>query len=158
MTTKKSSKKNAPLNSTFWQKKSLNEMSQSEWESLCDGCAKCCLIKLDDIDNSKVHYTKVVCRLMDENTCQCTQYQNRNKLVPNCIWLKPEGVKEFHWLPQTCAYRLLSEGKELQPWHPLVSGNKNSVHQAGISIKGRCLSEEYVHPDGLEEHVIKWVE
>lgn len=141
----------------FWEQKSLVELDPQEWESLCDGCAKCCLHKLEDEDSGEVFYTKVVCRYMDEQ-CRCSEYQQRHVLVPNCVWLKPENVAEFHWLPQTCAYRLVAEGKPLPDWHPLVSGSADSVHEAGISIKGRALSENYVHPDGFEEHIIHWVE
>ena len=141
----------------FWEQKSLTELDPQEWESLCDGCAKCCLHKLEDEDSGEVFYTKVVCRYMDEQ-CRCTEYQQRNVLVPNCVWLKPEDVAEFHWLPQTCAYRLVAEGKPLPDWHHLISGDTNTVHEAGISIKGRALSEDYVHPDGFEEHIIHWVE
>jgi uncharacterized cysteine cluster protein YcgN (CxxCxxCC family) len=141
----------------FWEQKSLAEMSRDEWESLCDGCAKCCLHKLQDEATEEVYYTKVVCRYMDEQ-CRCTEYQQRHELVPNCLWLQPEDVEEFHWLPVTCAYRLVAEGKPLADWHPLISGSRSSVHQAGVSIQGRALSENYVHPDGLEEHIINWVE
>jgi uncharacterized cysteine cluster protein YcgN (CxxCxxCC family) len=141
----------------FWEHKTLEQMNTQEWESLCDGCAKCCLHKLEDEDTAEVFYTKVVCRYMDEQ-CQCTEYQRRNELVPNCVWLKPEDVSEFHWLPSTCAYRLVAEKKPLYDWHPLISGDKNSVHEAGVSIRGRALSEEYVHEDGYEEHIINWVE
>lgn len=142
----------------FWERKSLEEMSPEEWESLCDGCAKCCLHKLEDEDTGEVYYTKVVCRYMDAETCRCTEYQDRNTLVPMCVWLRPENVSEFHWLPSTCAYRLIAEGKPLEWWHPLVSGSQETVHEAGVSVRGRVLSEEYVHPDGLEEHIIHWVE
>ncbi|MEH6556640.1 MAG: YcgN family cysteine cluster protein [Oceanicoccus sp.] len=145
------------VQSNFWENKPLDQLSEDEWESLCDGCAKCCLHKLEDEDSGEVFYTKVVCRYMDEQ-CRCTEYQRRNELVPNCVWLRPEDVKEFHWLPSTCAYRLVSEGKPLESWHPLISGSPDTVHSAGISIKGRALSEEYVHPDGLDEHIINWVE
>ena len=141
----------------FWETKTLDEMSTGEWESLCDGCAKCCLHKLEDADNGDVYYTKVVCRYMDDN-CRCTEYQQRNELVPNCVWLRPEDVEEFFWLPATCAYRLVAEGKPLEDWHTLISGSADSVHKAGVSIQGRALSEEYVHPDGMEEHIISWVE
>lgn len=141
----------------FWEQKSLEEMNKAEWESLCDGCAKCCLHKLEDEDTGEVYYTKVVCKYMG-NDCRCTEYEKRNDLVPNCVWLSPEKVSEFHWLPSTCAYRLISENKPLEAWHPLISGSSESVHSAGISIKGRALSERYVHEDGYEEHIIQWVE
>ncbi|ARN75881.1 YcgN family cysteine cluster protein [Oceanicoccus sagamiensis] len=141
----------------FWQTKTLDEMTSSEWESLCDGCAKCCLHKLEDEDSGEVYYTKVVCRYMDDN-CRCTEYQQRNTLVPDCVWLRPEDVADFFWLPSTCAYRLVAEGKPLEDWHPLISGSKDTVHQSGVSIQGRALSEDYVHPDGMEEHIIHWVE
>lgn len=141
----------------FWETKALAEMNSVEWESLCDGCAKCCLHKLEDEETAEVYYTKVVCRYMDDQ-CRCTEYQIRNQLVPNCVWLKPGDVEDFHWLPSTCAYRLIHEGKPLYNWHPLVSGDPQTVHEAGVSIKGRALSEEFVHPDGMEEHIIHWVE
>ena len=141
----------------FWQAKSLEQMSAEEWESLCDGCAKCCLHKLEDEDSGEVYYTKVVCRYMDDQ-CRCTEYKARHELVPNCVWLRPEDVSEFHWLPSSCAYRLVAEGRPLYPWHPLISGSTETVHASGVSIQGRCLNEEYVHEDGYEEHIIHWVE
>lgn len=141
----------------FWESTALADMSKAQWESLCDGCAKCCLHKLEDEDSGEVYYTKVSCRYMSDD-CQCTEYQRRNELVPNCVWLRPEDVEDFFWLPSTCAYRLLHEGKPLPEWHPLISGDPKSVHAAGVSIKGRSLSEEFVHPDGYEEHIIHWVE
>jgi uncharacterized cysteine cluster protein YcgN (CxxCxxCC family) len=141
----------------FWEQKSLEEMNAEEWESLCDGCAKCCLHKLEDEDTGEVYYTKVVCKYMGDD-CRCTEYEKRNELVPNCVWLTPDKVEEFHWLPSTCAYRLISENKPLADWHPLISGNSDSVHAAGISIKNRALNERFVHEDGYEEHIIHWVE
>lgn len=146
------------LGERFWETKTLEQMNTAEWEALCDGCAKCCLVKLEDEDSGDIFYTKVVCRYLDEETCRCSEYQRRNELVPHCVWLTPDMVDEFHWLPATCAYRLIAEGKPLLPWHPLISANPSSVHTAGVSVRGRVLSEEYVHPDGLEEHIIKWVE
>ena len=141
----------------FWEQQSLQTMSREQWESLCDGCAKCCLLKLEDEDSGEVFYTKVVCRYLDDN-CRCREYPRRHDLVPDCVRLRPQDVAAFHWLPVTCAYRLVAEGKPLPDWHPLVSGSADSVHSAGVSIRGRALSEEYVHPDGLEEHIIHWVE
>ena len=133
-------------------------MTDAEWESLCDGCARCCLHKLEDADSGMIHYTAVHCRLLDQKRCRCRDYDRRLERVPDCIDLRPENMEEMHWLPATCAYRLLYEGKPLYDWHPLVSGNPDSVHEAGISIRGRVLSEEFVHPDSFEEHIIHWVE
>ncbi len=142
----------------FWRTKSLTEMTQQEWESLCDGCARCCLHKLEDEETGEVHYTSVVCRYLDEASCQCTCYPQRHDRVPDCVWLTPGTVREFHWLPSTCAYRLVAEGRDLEWWHPLVSGDRSTVHEAGISVTGKCVSEEYIHPDHVEENIIRWVE
>lgn len=142
----------------FWHQKTLHEMTQSEWESLCDGCGKCCLVKLQDEDTDEVAYTNIVCQYSDADTCQCTEYQQRNELVPHCVWLKPEMIDEFFWLPNTCAYRLVAEGKNLESWHPLLSGDVKSVHKSGNSIKGKVFSEAYIHPDDVEEYIIHWVE
>ena len=114
------------MSQPFWQTKTLTDMSRDEWESLCDGCAKCCLQKLEDEDSGKVYYTKVVCRYLDEARCRCSHYQERNELVPTCVWLRPEDVAEFHWLPSTCAYRLIADGKDLPDWHHLVSGSRET--------------------------------
>lgn len=141
----------------FWQRKTLDEMTKEEWESLCDGCAKCCLHKLEDEDTGEVYYTDVVCRYLDHQNCSCGDYANRTTLVPNCITLTPKNVYEHDWLPQTCAYRLLAEGKELYAWHPLVSGSSESVHEASMSLRHRGISEEHVHPDDMEERIIHWV-
>jgi len=141
----------------YWETKTLSEMTDPEWESLCDGCARCCLHKLEDEDTGEVFYTSVVCRFLDHDNCRCGDYANRNKNVPNCVHLTLKNIDEFHWLPDTCAYRVLSEGKQLADWHPLNSGTKASVKQAGISISGRAIDERHVHPDGYEEHIIHWV-
>ena len=142
----------------WWHEKSLAELYPTEWEALCDGCAKCCLHKLEDEDNGEVFYTRVRCRHLDESNCRCSDYANRSVLVPNCISLEPGNVRELDWLPSTCAYRLRARGEPLAEWHPLVSGRADSVHRAGISIRGRSLSDEFVHPDGYEEHIVRWVE
>jgi len=142
----------------WWNTKALAELSSSQWESLCDGCAKCCLHKLEDEDTQEVFYTKVRCRYLDEEHCRCTDYDRRSVLVPNCIALSVEGVPSYDWLPSTCAYRLRANGEPLPTWHPLVSGDSTSVHAAGVSIKGRSISDEFVHPDGYQEHIIHWVE
>ena len=141
----------------FWRQKRLEDMNQAEWESLCDGCARCCLEKLEDEDSEQIYYTNLVCRYLDQDRCQCSDYPNRSKLVPTCVHLTPDNIRSYNWLPDTCAYRLVSEGKDLEWWHPLISGTRDSVVDAGISVKGKCISEEHVHPDQWEEHVIRWV-
>ena len=142
----------------FWQHKSMAEMSQMEWESLCDGCGRCCLHKLEDEETDELHFTRVACRYLDENSCRCREYPQRKMLVPDCLVLNPSELDVFSWLPNTCAYRLLSEGQPLPNWHPLVSHSAHSVYEAGISVQGKVLSEDHVHPDGMEEHVIQWVQ
>ncbi len=146
------------MSEPFWKTRAMAEMSPSEWESLCDGCARCCLHKLEDEDTGDVYYTSVVCRYLDQDACRCSDYENRNKNVPNCVHLTPERVDEFAWLPTTCAYRLVAEGADLPWWHPLVSGSRETVHQAGISVTGKVVDERNVHPDGYEELIIRWVE
>lgn len=142
----------------FWETKTLEQMSQPEWESLCDGCARCCLHKLEDEDSGEVFYTAVVCRYLDQETCVCGDYENRHKNVPNCVELTPERTVEFKWLPTTCAYRRLSEGRGLADWHPLVAGNRDMMKAAGIPVTGKVLDERYVHPDDFETQIISWVE
>jgi uncharacterized cysteine cluster protein YcgN (CxxCxxCC family) len=133
-------------------------MSADEWESLCDGCARCCLHKLQDAESDTVYYTRVRCRYLDERRCRCSDYPNRSQLVPMCVHLSPQKLAEYDWLPQTCAYRLLAQGLPLADWHPLVSGDPESVHKAGISIRDQAISDEFVHPDGYDEHIVHWVE
>jgi uncharacterized cysteine cluster protein YcgN (CxxCxxCC family) len=142
----------------WWQEKTLDELTVGEWEALCDGCAKCCLHKLQDEDSGEVFYTKVRCRYLDEQTCRCSDYANRSVLMPNCIKLRPGEMDALDWLPSTCAYRLRAQGQPLPAWHPLVSGDADSIHGAGISIRGRAISDEYIHPDGYDEHIVRWVE
>jgi len=140
----------------FWETKSLAEMSADEWESLCDGCALCCLNKLEDHDTGDIHYTSVACRYLDADACRCRDYANRSKIVPECVTLRADNLAELSWMPETCAYRLIYEGKPLFDWHPLVSGDGETVHTAGISIRGRCISETYVDDSELEEFVVRW--
>ena len=146
------------MNRPFWQTKTLAEMSDLEWESLCDGCARCCMHKLEDEDTGEVHYTSIVCSYLDQDSCQCSDYSRRNTNVPECVLLTPERVDEFGWLPTTCAYRLIAEGKDLFDWHPLVSGDKASVQAAGIAVTGKVIDERSVHPDSHQEYIIRWVE
>lgn len=145
------------MNKPFWQTKSLAEMTADEWESLCDGCGKCCLVKLEDEDDGEVYFTNLCCTQLNEETCRCSDYANRALLVPDCVQLTPETIDEVSWLPSSCAYRLLNENKSLPEWHPLVSGDSQSVHKTGNSVQGRVLSEQHVHPDDIEDHIIRWV-
>jgi uncharacterized cysteine cluster protein YcgN (CxxCxxCC family) len=125
----------------FWKRKSMAEMSAREWDSLCDGCALCCLHKLENEDTGEVFYTDVACKLLDVNTCRCTDYVARAKKVSDCLVLSVDEPDAFRWLPATCAYRLLADGDELPEWHPLITGDPNSVHEAGISAMGKVVSE-----------------
>jgi uncharacterized protein len=142
----------------WWHEKSLSELSASEWEALCDGCAKCCLHKVEDEDDGQVYYTKVHCLFLDERSCRCKDYGNRLALVPDCLDLGSADWKNINWLPSTCAYRLRANKEQLPQWHPLITGNRETVHEEGISIRGRSVSEEFVHVDGYEEHIVQWVE
>ncbi|MGE0224682.1 MAG: YcgN family cysteine cluster protein [Acetobacteraceae bacterium] len=141
-------------NEPFWKTKRLEDMSGEEWESLCDGCGRCCLHKLRDEDTNALAYTNVACRLLDLHTARCTDYARRQRKVPDCVSLTPATVREVDWLPPTCAYRLVAEGKDLAWWHPLRSGDPDTVHRAGISIRGRAVSERRAGP--LEHHIVDW--
>ena len=139
----------------FWKRKSLAEMTRDEWESLCDGCGKCCLLKLEDWHTAEVSHTSVACRGLELKSCRCKFYDRRKEEVPDCIVLTPAMVEMFTWLPETCAYRLISEGKDLEDWHPLVSGDPESVHRAGISVRGRVTSEDRLAGE-LEDFIVDW--
>lgn len=141
----------------FWRTTPLAAMSAAEWESLCDGCGRCCLVKLEDEDTGAVAYTDVACRLFDAERCRCADYENRSALVSDCVRLTPEAVPTLGWLPPTCAYRLIDEGKDLPFWHPLVSGNPASVEAAGISVAGRVAGKEGAFGlFELVEHIVSW--
>lgn len=141
---------------SFWQEKSLSEMTTEEWESLCDNCGKCCLHKLEDEDTGKIFYTSVVCDLIDLKSCRCTRYTERCTLVPDCLDLKQHDFADYTWLPTTCAYKLLADGKDLPTWHPLVSGSSETVKEAGVSISSYAMKESEI--DQIEEHIIEWLE
>jgi uncharacterized cysteine cluster protein YcgN (CxxCxxCC family) len=138
----------------FWNNKALTAMTVEEWESLCDGCGQCCLVKLEDEDSGRVHTTSVACRLLDCSTCRCRDYANRHHLVTDCVKLEPATVGDITWLPPTCAYRVLAEGGELAWWHPLVSGEQASVIAAGVSVMGRVISESEVDENELGYYLI----
>ncbi|MGI9402762.1 MAG: YcgN family cysteine cluster protein [Rhizobiaceae bacterium] len=140
----------------FWKTKTLGQMSQGEWESLCDGCGRCCLNKLEDWDTGQIHWTNVACSLLDCETCRCMDYENRLEIVSDCIQLEPGKMDELTWLPPTCAYRLVHEGKDLFEWHHLVSGDPETVHAAGISVRGRTISETDIQVEDYENHLVAW--
>ncbi|MHA1598633.1 MAG: YcgN family cysteine cluster protein [Alphaproteobacteria bacterium] len=140
----------------FWVGKSLGEMNLDEWESLCDGCAKCCLEKLEDPDTGDISFTEVGCELLDVEACQCTNYFRRARRVPDCQRLTITNIAIFKWMPSTCAYRLLSEGKDLPDWHPLISGDADSVHRAGVSVRGRAVAAGLA--GDWEDHIVEWPE
>lgn len=142
----------------FWEQKSLFEMNSEEWESLCDGCGKCCLNKLEDEDTGDVFYTCVACIQLDTERGGCKQYSRRLQLVPECINLKAENVAQFHWLPATCAYRLVLEKKPLPGWHHLLTGDPTSVHAADASVLGKVYSEDQVAVEDLEDYIVHWVD
>lgn len=143
------------LRPEFWRRFPLARLRRDEWEALCDGCGKCCLLKLEDEDTGEVHYTSVACRLLDRGTCRCGNYALRRHLVPGCVTLTPDTLGEaLDWMPRTCAYRLVAEGRGLPDWHPLISGDPESVHRAGVSYRGRMLAEYDVAEEDLEDHLI----
>ena len=140
----------------FWRAKSLEALNPAEWEALCDGCGRCCLNKLEDWDTGAIAWTDVACRLFDDGTCRCHDYENRQATVPDCVGLDPETVRTIGWLPPTCGYRLVAEGKDLYWWHHLVSGDRETVHQAGVSAQGRTISETGMELEDFEDHLAAW--
>ena len=145
------------MSEKFWETKSLAEMSRQEWESLCDGCGRCCLNKLEDEDTGEVYFTNVSCRLFDIEQCHCTDYENRKISMPDCMILSVDNTAALDVMPSTCAYRLLQLGEPLPEWHPLVTGRKESVAEADMTVKGKVVSEEYIHYEQFPEHLINWI-
>lgn len=147
-----------PDDRPFWKRKTLAEMTPGEWESVCDGCGRCCLNKLEDEDTSVIYFTAVGCRLLDTKSCRCRDYANRAAVVEDCLQLTPENVGDLVWLPPTCGYKLLAQGRDLYWWHPLVSGDPDTVHAAGVSVRGRVVALEHRLPEGqdLEDHIVEW--
>jgi uncharacterized protein len=140
----------------FWKTKTLKEMTPTEWESLCDGCAKCCLVKLEDEETKELFFTGLHCKLLDGTTCRCSDYPNRKKYVPICVKLTPEIVETVDWLPESCAYRLVHEGKDLHDWHHLVCGDREEIHRRGWSARGKTVTEEGVDDEDAINYVIDW--
>jgi uncharacterized cysteine cluster protein YcgN (CxxCxxCC family) len=139
----------------FWENTPLDRLSPLQWEALCDGCGRCCLNKFKKPKTGKVYYTWVACFLLDIDTCRCTGYDQRHVLAPDCLELTPANISQLRWLPSTCAYRRIAEKKPLPPWHPLLSGNRQSVHDAGISVRGRAISETLVPPEEIDTYKIQ---
>ncbi|MFD1508834.1 YcgN family cysteine cluster protein [Lacimonas salitolerans] len=144
------------LRPRFWETVPLERMTRAEWEALCDGCGKCCMNKLEDEDTGEVALTNVACRLFDDATCRCSQYDIRHQFVPECIVLKPQNMdRNLYWMPETCAYKLLWQGRSLYSWHPLISGDPDTVHRAGVSMQGRTVPEFEIDDDDWEDHIIE---
>jgi uncharacterized cysteine cluster protein YcgN (CxxCxxCC family) len=141
------------MSGRFWEEKPLGRMTRAEWESLCDGCGKCCVHKLEDEETGEIHATNVACRLLNRRTAMCSDYRNRQSYVPECVRLTPAKLRNIDWLPSTCAYRLIDEGRPLADWHPLISGDPESVHRAGISVRGWTVSED--DAGDLENHIVE---
>ena len=145
------------LRPEFWKKYTLSELNASEWEALCDGCGLCCLVKLEDDETNEVVYTKVACKLLDCQTAQCSDYPNRMQQVPDCIQLTPEKLEHIYWLPSSCAYQRLKEGKKLPAWHYLNTGSRQNIIKAKKSAAGRCISETEVDEEEIDEYIVRWV-
>jgi hypothetical protein len=144
-----------PLRPNFWERP-LTSLNPREWEALCDGCGKCCLNKLEDEDTGEIAFTRVACRLLDGESCRCAQYEIRKQFVPECVVLTPKTIaKVAYWLPNTCAYKLLHEGKPLFDWHPLISGDPESVHAAGMSVRGWTVPEFEVPEEDWEDYIVE---
>jgi len=141
-------------NKHFWETKSLNQMTKVEWESLCDGCGKCCLHKLEDIDTGEISVSNVSCGFLDQTSCKCKDYKNRNENVPDCIQLDLKNLKKLDWLPYTCAYRFIDEGESLHDWHHLISGSSETIHERGMSVRDCSVNESSLK--NVEEYILEW--
>jgi len=155
---RKAPKESETIAPNFWRTKSLKEMNKAEWEALCDRCSKCCVISLEDADSGVLYRTDVSCKLFDTAACQCSNYAERKQYVPDCVQLTPKNVPKLDWLPGTCAYRLVAEGRDLYWWHPLISGTFESVHAANASAKNKTRPEGRLKTPGLMKRIIKWPE
>jgi uncharacterized cysteine cluster protein YcgN (CxxCxxCC family) len=144
--------------SEFWQTKKLHQMTSAEWESLCDGCGKCCLVKLEDLDTAEIYHTDLACKLLNINACRCSDYKNRQKQVDDCVKLDHKNLESIQWLPDTCAYKLIEQGKPLPDWHHLRTGNREAVHQVLGSVRHFATSEVGVKEHDHEQHIIQWVD
>ena len=140
----------------FWKTKTMAEMSSAEWESLCDGCGKCCLIRMEDEDDGRIYNTDVACQLLDGTTCRCKDYGDRHATVPDCVVLKPDTVKKLSWIPQTCAYRLVANGEDLPDWHHLISSSRDTIHEAGMSVQSMTVSELEVDEEDHVNRITIW--
>lgn len=142
----------------WWEAKSLEAMNDTEWESLCDGCAKCCLVKLEDYDSAEIYFTNVSCQLLDTESCRCSDYSGRHQVVDDCIKLDRSNINTLEWLPKSCSYRLISAGQPLPSWHHLRTGDRETLHSYGASLRGKVISELQVNDDDIEDHIIKWID
>lgn len=140
----------------FWELP-LAELTATEWEMLCDGCGRCCVKKLEDEANGEVYFTRIICRFFDQRSSRCRCYESRSSKVPDCLQVDTLDWRKAHWVPATCAYRLRQEGKPLYDWHPLLAGNREQMEAADIAVAGRVITEDHVHPDSYEEHIIRWI-
>lgn len=138
----------------FWEAKPLDKMSRAEWESLCDGCGQCCMLKVEEEDTGKIFLTRLACKLLDIGSCRCRDYADRHASVPDCVVLQPDTVADYSWLPRSCAYRVLAEGGALEWWHPLISGDPDTVHQAGVSVRTWARSEKGIRPSAIERYIV----